>query len=184
MEAQKIQPVFQGENCCLRIEFEVEVAHPTLNVLQKKLKFPLCPGDDVEIVHVSSVIAASPVFLDVMVELIKEHQGEQLAGLIPKGQAVGLVNVDAHEVIERHIYAALLHQGPQFCFQDVMVDGGEEMVNIALQHPSVCAAVLAVVIDHVSLQAHDGIQCPLSALRSVVVADEAGADRVVQNIVR
>lgn len=99
MEAQKIQPVFQGENCCLRIEFEVEVAHPTLNVLQKKLKFPLCPGDDVEIVHVSSVIAASPVFLDVMVELVKEHQGEQLAGLIPKGQAVGLVNVDAHEVI-------------------------------------------------------------------------------------
>jgi len=65
-----------------------------------------------------------------------------------------------------------------------MVDGGEEMVNIALQHPSVCAAVLAVVIDHVALQAHDGIQCPLSALRSVVVADEAGADRVVQNIVR
>ena len=117
MEAQKVQPVFQGENCCLRIEFEVEVSHPALNVLQQKLKFPLGRSNDVKIIHVASIIAATPCFLDVVVELIKEHQGEQLAGLIPQRQTVSLVNVDTHEVVKPHVETALFISARSFAFR-------------------------------------------------------------------
>ena len=64
-----------------------------------------------------------------------------------------------------------------------MVDAGEKVPDICLQHPAFRGFVLPPVVAHIPLQAVEAEQDSLPDLRSAVGRDEAPSDDLIQVII-
>ena len=118
-----------------------------------------------------------------MIEGVQHQQGKQLRGLIAQRQALCLVDVDAQQVINARVDVVFSGDFPQFCFQNVVVDAGKEMPDVALQNPAIGSLILRVVAHKALFQPDYGVCGALSALVRAVIPHKAGRDGIVQTIV-
>ena len=86
-----------------------------------------------------------------MVELVKEHQREKLAGLVAQRKSIfHHVDVDAKQLIDTRVNAALIQNILELSFQLPVVNAGKEMADIAFQHPAFnTVPTPAVIVHHV-----------------------------------
>ena len=76
------------------------------------MKLLLCPGDDIEVIHIPAIETDAPALFNPMVEVIKKKKGEKLTCLVSEGQALGGVDVDAKKIVDFWVNAPLLYEVP------------------------------------------------------------------------
>ena len=117
MESQKINTVPQRENGGFLVQLKAVTVHEHPHIPENALQFPLVRTDDVEIIHVSAIVFDAVLFFDDVVELVQKHEGEKLARLVAQRQAIlHHVDVDAKQLIDTRVNAALVQHGLELAF--------------------------------------------------------------------
>ena len=153
------------------------------DILQQLNEILFVPTYYHKVIHPPDVKAEAALFLNVVIKGIQHEQSKELRGLVSQGQALCLVDVDTKQVIDAHIQAALLENLEQLAFEHIVVDAGKEVMNIALEYPALCGAVLCVVAHHAGFEPDNGVRRPFSGLVRAVVSHKAARYGVVQAIV-
>ena len=134
-----------------------------------------------EIIHVPDIMPDAKPFLDVVIQIVKNRQFNQLACLAPKANTV-IPAERINDVGDMLIHPVILHSFADRGLGGVMGRGWKILGNIALQHPALVPMLIEIPPQ---MYAHALMRerYAFADLARAIVMNEASRDRFVQVIV-